>query len=232
MLTRKQHQLLVFINQRLDETGVSPSFDEMKEALGLKSKSGIHRLITGLEEREFIRRLPHRARALEVLRLPDDVSISAGQKFSPRVIEGGAASRHKPDASPSRGENSSVQLPLLGRIAAGTPIEALSDPTRFIGVPGELIGNGEYYCLEVEGDSMVEAGILDGDTVVIERADNAENGAIVVAFVEGQEVTLKRLRKRHNSVALEPANANYETRIFGPDQVEIQGKLVGLVRAY
>jgi repressor LexA len=228
MLTRKQHQLLVFINQRLEETGVSPSFDEMKEALGLKSKSGIHRLITGLEEREFIRRLPHRARALEVLRLPDDVSVSAGQKFSPRVIEGGAA--RKADAV--RGGNASVQLPLLGRIAAGTPIEALSDPTRFVGVPGDLIGRGEYYCLEVDGDSMVDAGILDGDTVVIERADNAETGTIVVALVEGLEVTLKRLRKRHNSVALEPANADYETRIFGPDQVEVQGKLVGLVRAY
>jgi repressor LexA len=227
MLTRKQHQLLVFINQRLEETGVSPSFDEMKEALGLKSKSGIHRLITGLEEREFIRRLPHRARALEVLRLPDDVSVPA-QKFAPRVIQGGASRR--PDAE--RSEKPSIQLPLLGRIAAGTPIEALSDPSRFIGVPGDLIGRGEYYCLEVDGDSMVEAGILDGDTVIIERAENAENGAIVVALVEGLEVTLKRLRKRHNSVALEPANAAYETRIFGPDQVEVQGKLVGLVRAY
>ncbi len=228
MLTRKQHQLLVFINQQLEETGVSPSFDEMKEALGLKSKSGIHRLITGLEEREFIRRLPHRARALEVLRLPDDMSVHTGQKFLPRVIQGGASRRRNSSAN----EKSSIQLPLLGRIAAGTPIEALSDPSRFIGVPGDLIGRGEYYCLEVEGDSMVEAGILDGDTVVIERADNAENGAIVVAFVEGQEVTLKRLRKRHNSVALEPANADYETRIFGPDQVEVQGKLVGLVRSY
>jgi repressor LexA len=228
MLTRKQHQLLVFINQRLEETGVSPSFDEMKEALGLKSKSGIHRLITGLEEREFIRRLPHRARALEVLRLPDDMSVHTGQKFLPRVIQGGASRR--PDSSAD--EKSSIQLPLLGRIAAGTPIEALSDPSRFISVPGDLIGRGEYYCLEVEGDSMVEAGILDGDTVVIERSDNAENGAIVVAFVEGQEVTLKRLRKRHNSVALEPANADYETRIFGPDQVKVQGKLVGLVRSY
>ena len=229
MLTRKQHQLLVFINQRLEETGVSPSFDEMKEALGLKSKSGIHRLITGLEEREFIRRLPHRARALEVLRLPDDVSVPAGQKFAPRVIQGGAAGR-QPDGA--RADKPSIQLPLLGRIAAGTPIEALSDPTRTVGVPGELIGRGEYYCLEVDGDSMVDAGILDGDTVVIERADNADNGAIVVALVEGQEVTLKRLRKRHNSIALEPANANYETRIFGPDQVEVQGKLVGLVRSY
>ena len=229
MLTRKQHQLLVFINQRLEETGVSPSFDEMKEALGLKSKSGIHRLITGLEEREFIRRLPHRARALEVLRLPDDVSVPTAHKFAPRVIQGGAAGR-KPDET--RGDKPSIQLPLLGRIAAGTPIEALSDPTRFVGVPGELIGRGEYYCLEVDGDSMIDAGILDGDTVVIERADNADNGAIVVALVEGQEVTLKRLRKRHNSVALEAANADYETRIFGPDQVEVQGKLVGLVRSY
>lgn len=225
MLTRKQHQLLLFINQRLEESGVSPSFDEMKEALGLKSKSGIHRLITGLEEREFIRRLPHRARALEVLRMPDDVSVHAGQKFSPRVIQGGAS--RKPDTS-----KSSIQLPLLGRIAAGTPIEALSDPSRFINVPGDLIGRGEYYCLEVDGDSMVEAGILDGDTVVIERVDNADNGTIVVALVEGLEVTLKRLRKRHNSVALEPANEAYETRIFGPDQVEVQGKLVGLVRTY
>jgi repressor LexA len=186
-------------------------------------------LITGLEEREFIRRLPHRARALEVLRLPDDVSVPAGQKFSPRVIEGGGAAR-KPETPD--GDKSSVQLPLLGRIAAGTPIEALSDPTRFVGVPGDLVGRGEYYCLEVDGDSMIEAGILDGDTVVIERVDNADNGTIVVALVEGLEVTLKRLRKRHNSVALEPANASYETRIFGPDQVEVQGKLVGLVRAY
>ncbi len=186
-------------------------------------------MITGLEEREFIRRLPHRARALEVLRLPDDVSVHAGQKFAPRVIQGGAAGRQSANG---RSDKQSVELPLLGRIAAGTPIEALSDPTRFVGVPGDLVGRGEYFCLEVDGDSMVEAGILDGDTVVIERADTADNGAIVVALVEGQEVTLKRLRKRHNSVALEPANAAYETRIFGPDQVAVQGKLVGLVRAY
>jgi len=227
MLTRKQHELLTYIHRYLADHGISPSFDEMKDALNLKSKSGIHRLITGLEEREFIRRLPHRARALEVLRLPDDVSVPA-QKFAPRVIQGGASRR--PGAA--RDEKQSIQLPLLGRIAAGTPIEALSDPSRFIGVPGDLIGSGEYYCLEVDGDSMVDAGILDGDTVVIERAESADNGAIVVALVEGQEVTLKRLRKRHNSIALEPANANYETRIFGPDQVEVQGKLVGLVRSY
>ena len=229
MLTRKQHELLLFINKKLLETGVAPSFDEMKEALSLKSKSGIHRLISGLEERRFIARLPHRARALEVLRLPDDVSITSDQKFSPRVIQGGIDLNNRKTA---RKLKTPIQVPMLGRIAAGTPIEALSDPTRFISVPSDLLGRGEYYCLEVDGDSMIEAGILDGDTVLIERTDIAENGNIVVALVEGSEVTLKRLRKRHNSVALEPANTNYETRIFGPDQVEIQGKLKGLVRSY
>ncbi|MCH2549404.1 MAG: transcriptional repressor LexA [Alphaproteobacteria bacterium] len=229
MLTRKQHELLLFINKKLLETGVAPSFDEMKEALSLKSKSGIHRLISGLEERRFIARLPHRARALEVLRLPDDVSITSDQKFSPRVIQGGIDLNNRKTA---RKLKTPIQVPMLGRIAAGTPIEALSDPTRFISVPSDLLGRGEYYCLEVDGDSMIEAGILDGDTVLIERTDIAENGTIVVALVEGSEVTLKRLRKRHNSVALEPANTNYETRIFGPDQVEIQGKLKGLVRSY
>ena len=229
MLTKKQHELLIFINKWLENHGVSPSFDEMKEALGLKSKSGIHRLITGLEEREFIRRLPHRARALEVLRLPDDVSISPGQKFSPRIIQGGVKNIINDTTSV---EKPSIQLPILGKIAAGTPIEALSNPTNSIGVPTNLIGKGEYYCLEVEGDSMIRAGILDGDTVIIERADNAESGAIVVALVDSSEVTLKRLRKRHNSVALEPANEDYETRIFGPDQVEVQGKLAGLIRRY
>ena len=229
MLTKKQHELLIFINKWLENHGVSPSFDEMKEALGLKSKSGIHRLITGLEEREFIRRLPHRARALEVLRLPDDVSISPGQKFSPRIIQGGVKNIINDTASV---EKPSIQLPILGKIAAGTPIEALSNPTNSIGVPTNLIGKGEYYCLEVEGDSMIQAGILDGDTVIIERADNAESGTVVVALVDGSEVTLKRLRKRHNSVALEPANEDYETRIFGPDQVEVQGKLAGLIRHY
>ena len=229
MLTRKQHELLLFINKKLLETGVAPSFDEMKEALSLKSKSGIHRLISGLEERRFIARLPHRARALEVLRLPDDVSITSDQKFSPRVIQGGIDLNNRKTA---RKLKTPIQVPMLGRIAAGTPIEALSDPTWFISVPSDLLGRGEYYCLEVDGDSMIEAGILDGDTVLIERTDIAENGTIVVALVEGSEVTLKRLRKRHNSVALEPANTNYETRIFGPDQVEIQGKLKGLVRSY
>ena len=201
MLTRKQHELLVFINKWLENNGVSPSFDEMKEALGLKSKSGIHRLITGLEERGFIRRLPHRARALEVLRLPDEVSISTEQGFSPRIIQGGGV-KNTTNGVSSIGQTS-TQLPILGKIAAGTPIEALSNPTNFISVPENLIGKGEYYCLEVDGDSMIQAGILDGDTVVIERVDNAESGTIVVALVDSNEVTLKRLRKRHNSVALE-----------------------------
>lgn len=231
MLTKKQHELLMFINERLGQSGVSPSFDEMKDALGLKSKSGIHRLITGLEERGFIRRLPHRARALEVLRIPDGISAPAATArakggFSPQVIEGGIGN------GSSAASDETIELPLLGKIAAGTPIEALSDPARQVGVPGTMVGRGEYYCLEVEGDSMIDAGILDGDTIVIRRSDNAENGRIVVALVEGSEVTLKRLRRRNNSVALEPANAAYETRIFGPDQVEVQGELVGLLRQY
>jgi repressor LexA len=232
MLTRKQHELLMFINERLSRSGVSPSFDEMKDALGLKSKSGIHRLITGLEERGFIRRLPHRARALEVLRLPEDTTSAPAPKgtggFLPHVIEGGAGRAGSVPGTPDE----VIELPLLGKIAAGTPIEALSDPARQIGVPGEMIGSGEYYCLEVEGDSMIDAGILDGDKVVIRRSEKAENGRIVVALVEGTEVTLKRLRRRNNSVALEPANPAYETRIFGPDQVQIQGELVGLLRTY
>jgi len=244
MLTRKQHQLLTFINERLNATGVAPSFDEMKEALGLKSKSGIHRLITGLEERGFIRRLAHRARALEVLRLPDETgvdrpsaTVTKPDGFAPHVIEGGRDTRTPPITAPSEitgpvGDGAEVEVPLLGKIAAGTPIEALSDPTRHVAVPPSLLGSGNHYCLEVEGDSMIDAGILDGDTVIIRRANNAENGAIVVALVEGQEATLKRLRRRNNSVALEAENPAYETRIFGPDQVEVQGVLVGLLRQY
>jgi len=244
MLTRKQHQLLIFINERLNATGVAPSFDEMKEALGLKSKSGIHRLISGLEERGFIRRLAHRARALEVLRLPEDTGVGATlapvekpDRFAPQVIEGGRDNTARPITAPSEitgpvSGTSDVEVPFLGKIAAGTPIEALSDPTRHIAVPPSMLGKGNFYCLEVEGDSMINAGILDGDTVVIRRTDNAENGSIVVALVEGQEVTLKRLRKRNNSVALEAENPAYETRIFGPDQVAVQGELVGLLRQY
>lgn len=240
MLTKKQHELLLFIDERLSESGVSPSFDEMKEALGLRSKSGIHRLITALEERGFIRRLPHRARALEVLRLPESArrdevaappltdNASAGNviepDFSRRAVLGGAV---------SDGGGDSVSLPLYGQIAAGTPIEALSNHDRTVGYPGAMMRSGrEHYALEVAGDSMIDAGIYDGDTVVIERSDVAENGEIVVALIDNEEATLKRMRRKGNSIALEAANPAYETRIFGPDRVKVQGRLVGLMRAY
>ncbi|WP_188262233.1 transcriptional repressor LexA [Azospirillum tabaci] len=232
MLTRKQHELLLFINERLGQGGVSPSFDEMKDALNLKSKSGIHRLITGLEERGFIRRLPHRARALEVLRLPEGLETARARppraKFQPNVIKGDFNFAGR-EANPA---SESVQLPLYGRIAAGTPIEALRDGSAFVDIPAAMLGMGDHYALEVAGDSMVEAGILDHDTVVIQRCDSAENGSIVVALVDDAEVTLKRLRRKGNTVALEPANAAYETRIFGADRVRVQGRLVGLVRKY
>lgn len=234
MLTRKQHELLQFIHSRLSEDGVSPSFDEMKEALNLRSKSGIHRLITGLEERGFIRRLAHRARALEVVRLPDGLESGHVRppraKFRPNVIQGdfsGALSGK--EITPSA---EVIQLPLYGRIAAGTPIEALRDHSNSIDVPATMLASGDHYALEVSGDSMVEAGILNGDTVVIQRCDSAENGAIVVALVDQAEVTLKRLRRKGNTIALEPANAAYETRIFGADRVRVQGRLVGLLRKY
>lgn len=235
MLTRKQHELLLYINQRIRDAGVSPSFDEMKEALGLKSKSGIHRLISGLEERGFIRRLAHRARALEVLRLPDNAAVTARAEpghggFKPNVIRGQFKATGRPVSPEDAGET--VHLPLWGRIAAGTPIEALRDHSANIAVPPSMLGRGEYYALQVDGDSMIDAGIFDGDTVVIERADLADNGSIVVALVDENEVTLKRLRRKGDSVALEPANPRYETRIFGPDRVKIQGKLVGLMRKY
>jgi len=235
MLTKKQHELLLFINQRLGEGGVSPSFEEMKEALGLKSKSGIHRLISGLEERGFIRRLAHRARALEILRLPDGgapPTASGGRaKFSPTVIRGDFKTALPGTSAPAGAEV--VDLPLYGRIAAGTPIEALRDASNSIGVPASMLGGtGEHYTLEVAGDSMVDAGVLDGDMVVIQRCDTAENGAIVVALIDENEVTLKRLRRKGASIALEPANKAYETRIFGPDRVRVQGRLVGLLRRY
>ena len=239
MLTRKQYELLLFINRRLAENGVSPSFEEMKDALSLKSKSGIHRLISGLEERGFIRRLAHRARALEVIKLPEETSVAPRRaaapgdrsRFSPTVIRGDFKSGLA-GAAPANA-NEAVELPLYGRIAAGTPIEALRDQTNSVAVPPSLIGrNGEHYALEVAGDSMIEAGIMDGDTVLIEKCEVAENGAIVVALVDNNEVTLKRLRKRGDSIALEPANKAYETRIFGPDRVKVQGRLVGLVRRY
>jgi repressor LexA len=239
MLTRKQHELLVFINQRLRATGVAPSFDEMKDALNLRSKSGIHRLISGLEERGFIRRLPHRARALEVVKLPEESAAPASGtpsaeaergRFSPTVIRGDFAAALP--GMPVAPESVAVDLPLYGRIAAGTPIEALRDQNTSVAIPGNLIGRGEHYALEVSGDSMVEAGILDGDTVVIQRCETAENGEIVVALIDNVEVTLKRLRRRGGSIALEPANKAYETRIFGPERVKVQGRLVGLLRRY
>lgn len=222
MLTRKQYELLNFINERLESTGVSPSFDEMKDALSLKSKSGIHRLITGLEERGFIRRLPHRARALEVTRLPENMGGQAKGNVVRPDFTGGAAG--------ASGEGAS--LPLLGRIAAGTPIEALRDNSNNVEIPGALVGSGNHYALTVEGDSMIDAGIFDGDTVVIKSCDTAENGTIVVALIDDAEVTLKRLRRKGASIALEAANPAYETRIFGPDRVKVQGRLVGLIRAY
>jgi repressor LexA len=238
MLTRKQHELLMFINARLNDGGISPSFEEMKEALGLKSKSGIHRLISGLEERGFIRRLAHRARALEVVRLPEDAALAAKRprvaaersRFSPTVIRGDFKSA-LPGAQVVTGGDS-VQLPLFGRIAAGTPIEALRDQSAAMTIPADMLGPGDHYALEVAGDSMIEAGILDGDTVLVQRCDTAENGSIVVALIDSNEVTLKRLRRRGDSVALEPANKDYETRIFGPDRVKVQGRLVGLIRRY
>jgi repressor LexA len=235
MLTRKQYELLVFIDKRLKESGVSPSFDEMKDALDLRSKSGIHRLITGLEERGFIRRLPHRARALEVLKLPEnftpaDAPPAAAGGFAPKLIKG---EFKVPGAAVSAQASEAVQLPLYGKIAAGLPIEALNDYAETADVPASMLGQGEFFALQVEGDSMIDAGILDGDKVVIRRCDTADNGSIVVALVvDDNEVTLKRLRRKGASIALEPANKNYETRIYPPDKVRVQGQLVALIRKY
>jgi len=235
MLTKKQRELLMFIERRLRDNGVSPSFDEMKEALDLRSKSGIHRLITGLEERGFIRRLPHRARALEVLRLPETAAVAGrgngANEFSPKVIEGSFRNRNL-GGTASHGDEPAVELPLYGKIAAGTPIEALRDHASSISMPASMLGRGEYYALQVEGDSMIDAGILDEDVVVIKRGEVAESGDIVVALIDENEVTLKRLRRKGDSIALEPANKKYETRIFGPDRVRIQGKLISLFRRY
>jgi repressor LexA len=229
MLTRKQHELLMFIHERIKETGVSPSFDEMKDALDLASKSGIHRLITALEERGFLRRLPHRARALEVVKLPQQATSAAPprgrQPFKPQLVEAG------PDA-PAAAANDTRDLPVLGKIAAGTPIEAIQQERDRLPVPEVMLGAGEHFVLEVQGDSMINAGILDGDYVVIRRTNSANSGDIVVALVMNEEATLKRLRRKGASIALEAANPAYETRIFGPDQVAVQGRLVGLIRRY
>jgi repressor LexA len=245
VLTRKQNELLLFINKRLNDDGVSPSFDEMKEALRLKSKSGIHRLITGLEERGFLRRLPHRARALQVLKLPETAALPAPnvtpllsragmgesrEGFVPQVIRGEKVPL--PGAVQIANEAHALSLPLYGRIAAGTPIEALRDNSTTVDVPVSLLSPGAHYCLEVQGDSMVEAGILNGDVAIIKSADTADSGDIVVALIDDTEATLKRLRKKGASIALEPANAAYETRIFGPDRVKIQGRLAGVYRRY
>ncbi|TPP11058.1 transcriptional repressor LexA [Rhizobium glycinendophyticum] len=236
MLTRKQQELLLFIHERMKESGVPPSFDEMKDALDLASKSGIHRLITALEERGFIRRLPNRARALEVIKLPEAYtpSLQPRRGFAPSVIEGslGKAPPPAPARTPAAEQTSSVSVPVMGRIAAGVPISAIQNNTHDITVPAEMIGSGEHYALEVKGDSMIDAGILDGDTVIIRNASNANPGDIIVALVDDEEATLKRFRRRGASIALEAANPAYETRIFPPDRVKIQGKLVGLIRRY
>ncbi|MGH6665872.1 MAG: transcriptional repressor LexA [Pseudolabrys sp.] len=238
MLTRKQFELLRFIHERLTEAGVPPSFDEMKDALDLRSKSGIHRLITALEERGFIRRLPNRARAIEVIKLPDSVAhgINGGGRsrgFNPSVIEGDlgrvrAASEHDGDVDMTR----SIAVPVMGRIAAGTPIEAIQTRSHVINMPPDLLSAGEHFALEVRGDSMIEAGILDGDIALIRKSEAADTGDIVVALIDDEEATLKRFRRRGASIALEPANTSYEVRILPPNRVRIQGKLVGLFRRY
>jgi repressor LexA len=232
MLTSKQKELLMFIHERLKESGVPPSFDEMKEALDLRSKSGIHRLITALEERGFVRRLPHRARAMEIVKLPESVPqgvAARGRGFSPSVIEGSLGRTSAPAPS---ADGQTIALPIMGRIAAGVPAEAIQTKLDTIEVPPELLAKGEHYALEVKGDSMIDAGILEGDTIIVRKCEDASNGDIIVALVDEEEATLKRLRRRGASIALEAANPAYETRIFGPDRVRVQGRLVGLIRRY
>jgi repressor LexA len=236
MLTPKQKELLLYIHERLQETGVPPSFDEMKEALDLRSKSGIHRLITALEERGFIRRLPHRARALEIVKLPDAMTSGrrapSAQRFAPAVIEGGGRGNKGFSDGDEEDSAYAVGVPLMGRIAAGVPRAAIENRSHTINIPSDFLASGEHFALEVKGDSMVDAGIHDGDTVVIRRGDTASNGDIVVALVDEEEATLKRFRRKGQSIALEAANPAYETRIFGPDRIRIQGKLVCLLRRY
>ena len=235
MLTRKQFELLRFIHERLTETGVPPSFDEMKDALDLRSKSGIHRLITALEERGFIRRLANRARAIEVIKLPDSVAhgISGGRSrgFNPSVIEGDLGRVRAGGKDGSNGGHP-IAVPVMGRIAAGTPIEAIQTRSHVINMPPDLLSAGEHFALEVRGDSMIEAGILDGDIALIRKSEAADTGDIVVALIDDEEATLKRFRRRGASIALEPANPSYEVRILPPNRVRIQGKLVGLFRRY
>lgn len=243
MLTRKQYELLLFIHQKLRETGISPSFEEMKDAVNLRSKSGIHRLILALEERGYLRRLPYRARALEILRVPPPMDvrhserdIQQSRKWQPSPA-GASAAEPAAGSAPASGKravasDSQVQLGVMGRIAAGTPIEALQHELSRISVPQDMIGAGRHYALEIYGDSMINAGILDGDTAIIRECDTAETGDIVVALIDGQEATLKRLRRKGDSIALEAANPNYETQIVSPERLQVQGKLVGVLRRY
>ena len=227
MLTKKQKNLLLFINKKLRSSGVSPSYEEMKESLNLKSKSGIHRLISALEERGFIKRLAHKARALEVIKLPETASASdIYNSFSPSVIRGGL------DESSNRNNSDENEIPVLGKIAAGTPVEAIQNEVARIPLPSNIEKNGEFFGLKVQGDSMIEAGINDGDTVIVRKADTAENGKIVVALIDDHEAMLKRIRRKGKTVALESANRNYETKIFGPDRVKVQGILVSLYRNF
>jgi len=225
MLTKKQKNLLLFINKRLRTSGISPSYEEMKDSLNLKSKSGIHRLISALEERGFIRRLPHKARALEVIKLPETASANdIYNSFSPSVIKGGLAENNS--------ETDDLEIPVLGKIAAGTPVEAIQNEVSRIPLPESLEKNGEYFGLKVQGDSMIEAGINEGDTVIVKKTDTADNGKIVVALVDDHEAMLKRIRRKGKTIALESANRNYETKIFGPDRVKVQGILVSLYRNF
>jgi len=225
MLTKKQKNLLMFINKKLRSSGVSPSYEEMKQSLNLKSKSGIHRLISALEERGFIRRLAHKARALEVIKLPETASANdIYNSFSPSVIKGGL------DKEPSNNENS--EIPVLGKIAAGTPIEAIQNEVSRIPLPANIEKNGEYFGLKIQGDSMIEAGINEGDTIIVKKTDTADNGKIVVALIDDHEAMLKRIRRKGKTIALESANRNYETKIFGPDRVKVQGVLVSLYRNF
>ena len=227
MLTKKQKNLLLFINKKLRSSGVSPSYEEMKESLNLKSKSGIHRLISALEERGFIKRLAHKARALEVIKLPETASANdIYNSFSPSVIKGGL------DESLNRNNSDENEIPVLGKIAAGTPVEAIQNEVSRIPLPSNIEKNGEFFGLKVQGDSMIEAGINDGDTVIVKKADTAENGKIVVALIDDHEAMLKRIRRKGKTVALESANRNYETKIFGPDRVKVQGILVSLYRNF
>tara|TARA_B100001123_G_scaffold394501_1_gene475334 strand:+ start:1 stop:699 length:699 start_codon:yes stop_codon:yes gene_type:complete len=225
MLTKKQRNLLLFINKKIRSTGVSPSYEEMKNSLSLKSKSGIHRLISALEERGFLKRLAHKARALEVIKLPETASANdIYNSFSPSVIKGGLDAKSK--------KKSVNEIPVLGKIAAGTPIEAIQNEVNRVAIPDELSKNGEHFGLKVSGDSMIEAGINDGDTVIIKKSDSANNGQIVVALIDDHEAMLKRIRKKGKVVALESANKRYETKIFGPDRVKVQGVLVSLYRNF